>query len=231
MLEKLVADDPGVRSRPYLAIAYASILYQLEFYEAAAIHLEQWLDFRQIEPLAWYEAASWLKVRAQSILAGYADQWLIRANGAALVRNEYLKNQERLRKGLKDHLWKKPYFAALLDEQNGRDAGRLYRKPEYCELGKSSDVTLWRYLFSSYVSTEARYAYARINHPEYKGFWMVLKRELSKLASLDLSCIQEGGTPSPLVAHAEILGLLGSNAISYAKMKDSEFKDEGKFRW
>ncbi len=218
-LRLFVADD-ALDTRPYFAIAYASLMAQLGQYETAAYILDGWLD-RQKARLGGSGKVvdDWFQLRIRSILAAYFEEWLLKqgSSAATAFRNEHLKNLDVLRTSL-EGLLVKPGFLAEKTGRSAREAAE-FRVPGACaESIVEPQRRLWRRLLSSYISMELTHIQNRLRHPYYLSkFVESTNSDIGRLVDLDLSCLSE--YPPPALVYAQILDSYALNIVQYAKAK------------
>jgi hypothetical protein len=217
-LRLFVADD-GLETRPYFAIAYASLMAQLGQYETAAAILDRWLD-RQKARLGsgGNVVEDWFALRARSIFAAYFEEWLLKqgSSAATAFRNEHLENLSVLRTVL-EGLLVKP--GLLKTTRRAAKEAVVFRVPGACNASKAeAELDLWRRLFSSYISMELTHIQNRLRHPDYMSkFVESTNADILRLVDLDLSCLSKY-PPSDLV-YAQILDSYALNAVQYARAK------------
>jgi hypothetical protein len=220
----------GLATRPYFAIAYASIMAHLGQYEAAGAILDGWLQLRS-NPLApssdWETGERWLDTRARSILAAYGEEWLrketVKEGGApTTLFNEHIENLRALRVDLYRRMIGAKFFKNVSDDLK-KKIDITFKKSGSCA-AEGPDVRRYRALFNSYVSVEVTYVQATLRHPDYeKRFAETTTSELNRLVNLDLSCIPDRSDLD--LYYAQILESFARNTVKYSQARakiDSE---------
>jgi hypothetical protein len=205
--------------RPYFAILHASLLAQLGQYQASGAILDDWLINKTSRKNTknWKAADDWFELRARSVLAAYTEEW-IGSNEASVtteLRNEHLKNMDILRAGLRRLFPASGYFATLLDSAT-RQSAIEYITPGVCRY-RDEDASLWRKLFTSYITIEVTYDQNTLLYPiaDYDANYAEETTDsLRALVNLDLSCVTDD--VDGRVLYGQILEAYARNAILYS---------------
>jgi hypothetical protein len=226
-LKLFVADD-GLETRPYFAVAHASLMAQLGQYAAAAAILNGWLDRQKARSGDNLDVVKgWYEIRARSILAAYFEEWLLKqgTSAATAFRNEHLKNLGILRKSLEE-LLVKPGF--LLKKASRTDAETVsFEVRNACGVDEvEARRDLWRQIFSSYISMELTHIQNRLRHPDYKLKYVEsTNTDIIRLVNLDLSCLSK--YPPPAQVYAQFLDSYALNMVQYVTAKkDTETTED-----
>jgi len=220
-LSLFVADN-ALETRPYFAIAYASLLVQLGQYAAAVAVLDSWLD-KQRKRLDGKSdiVEGWFEIRVRSILAAYFEEWLLKQGTSAprAYRNEHLENMGILRTNLQNVLFNVSFPLTRKDDP--------FKPPGPCTSTANHLLGLSQRLFASYVTTALTHIQNRLHHPDYKSDYLVQTDvDIEVLLSVDLSCLPKDPQP-PLLIYAQILDAYALNMVQYVRAtKDVISSDE-----
>lgn len=227
------AQDPhGLEALPYFAIARASIMTQIGEHEAAAAILDDWLrkrrDFnaagerkKQLDADEVLRAReSWLALRVRTQLVAFVEEWLEddAASTATVVQSEHLDNLRAASDGLRGRLLRADFFRGLDTSCTGR-CEPVFKRPAECTSDEPAErLSLWRKLYSSYVTMEATYVQRALEHPDYQArFAETVNEQARRLVHLDLSCgIDE---PRPEVVYGQSLLAFAQNGVSYSRLR------------
>jgi hypothetical protein len=215
-LGQFVAEE-GWQTRPYFAIAQASVMAQLGEYTAAANILDDWLQqYKTASAGHSTSIGNWFEIRVRSMLAAYFEEWLLKLGDAAAtsLREEHLKNLGLLRVALGELVAKRGLPVVSKTDVNP-DKSIAFEVPGPCTMNNTSpDLELSRQLFSSYVSMELTHIQNRLRHPKYKEKYVeTTNADITRLTKLDLSCLS-AYPPSDLV-YAQILDSYALNNVQY----------------
>jgi hypothetical protein len=214
-LQNFLQSD-GVEGRPYFVIGYASILAQLTQYTAAGAVLDGWLQRRSKRTSAesWPLADDWFDIRVRSTLAAYMEEW-IRKQGSTpptKVLDVHIENLNRLLDYLQTRLSRTAFFAKIDAALQNQKETEL-KWPGKCK-SSEPELEIWRRLFETYVSLQLTRVQAALLHFNYRQFSDETTGELTRLASIDLSCIPE--MASAEIYAAQIMESFARNAMMYA---------------
>jgi len=231
-------DPANLTDRPYFAIVLASTMAQLGRYEAAASVLDDWLRQQNIKdagPDRQKEygrqpelriSDEWYALRARSMLAAYAEEWLAKDDTRAptVVQDEHLKNLEAYKNGLKRLLMKADFFQEMEKKcTDGCDV--VFRRPGECSSNEpSAKLAQWRQLYTGYITADATYIDRSLKNPDYSHkFAETCNREAERLVNFDMSC--GAASPKQKTIYAQSLLTFARNAVRYASFRsetDSE---------
>jgi hypothetical protein len=229
-LRLFVADD-GLETRPYFAIAHASLMAQLAQYTTAAAILDGWLDRQKVRLGENFDTANdWFALRTRSILAAYFEEWLLKqgTSAATAFRNEHLKNLSILRAALEERL-AKPRFLSMRNARNVEEPS-VFKIPGACAADETDPrLDLWRRLFSSYISMELTHVQNRLRHPDYKLKYVEsTNADIVRLVNFDLACLSK--YPPPALVYVQILDSYALNIVQYANARKDTASTEDKER-
>ncbi len=232
-LGQFVADE-GWETRPYFAIAHASLMAQLGEYTAAANILDDWLKRLTARSGSGSNPMrDWFEVRARSMLAAYFEEWLLKLgdSAATVLREEHLNNLGKLRVALGEQVAKQRFpVVSKVDVEPGKTIA--FEVPGPCTIDKPiPGLELWRQLFSSYVSMELTHVQNRLRHPKYKQRYVeTANADIIRLTKLELSCLSR--YPESGLVYAQILDTYALNNVQYVDAnKESISSDEKERRY
>ncbi|KYK46318.1 hypothetical protein A1D31_32655 [Bradyrhizobium liaoningense] len=216
------ASDNALETRPYFAIAHASLLAQLGQYAAAAAVFDDWLTRQQKRAgPAPNKVEQWFEIRVRSMFAAYFEEWLLKLSNSTptAYRNEHLRNMDVLRGSLRDIL------SASSTLQ--KDTGGGLRLPGPCT-SSDKNLPLLRRLLGTYVTTEMTHIQNRLHHWEYPKYYLeTTDSDIERLARLDLSCLPSA-PQTPSLVYAQILDAYALNAVQYVKTKKDALDNQEK---
>jgi hypothetical protein len=226
---------------PYAAIAYASVMAQLEYYEAAALTLDEWITDH---PASRTDiAAQWTVLRARFALGVFVEEWIRSRDGGLALRQYHVDNLKEIMTGLAD-------FAAIagLERMNNQydlkidmlgasqagddgncsmpermttvldslDADRA-GAAKAASSGKPDSRTreatdILLNLYESYISAQSTYVDNFLKHTLLKvRSATIVDGRMKRLIRLDLKCIKPDNRPE---MRAEILERHARNEIN-----------------
>ncbi|MBR1171760.1 hypothetical protein [Bradyrhizobium liaoningense] len=216
------ASDNALETRPYFAIAHASLLAQLGQYAAAAAVFDDWLTKQQKRAgSAPNKVERWFEIRMRSMFAAYFEEWLLKLSNSTptAYRNEHLRNMDLLRGSLRDIL---SASSTLLKETGGG-----LKQPGPCT-SSDKNLLLLRRLLGTYVTTELTHIQNRLHHWEYPKYYLeTTDTDIERLARLDLSCLPSA-PQAPSLVYAQILDAYALNAVQYVKTKKDTLDSQEK---
>lgn len=216
------ASDNALKTRPYFAIAHASLLAQLGQYAAAAAVFDDWLTKQQKRTgPAPNKVEQWFEIRTRSMFAAYFEEWLLKLGNSTptAYRNEHLRNMDVLRGSLRDIL---SASSTLLKETSGG-----LKQPGPCT-SSDKNLLLLRRLLGTYVTTELTHIQNRLHHWEYPKYYLeTTDTDIERLARLDLSCLPSA-PQAPSLVYAQILDAYALNAVQYVKTKKDRLDSQEK---
>lgn len=218
-------ESGGVKNRPYVPIAYSSILAQLGRHAAAAAILDDWLRrYRDAAPEGPH-VNEWLALRARAILAVYLEEWVALEDAQATraptaLRNEHLRNLIAVINGFKGLLRESDFFEGL--ENDSLRPEMRFRRPGKCASHEEpKKLDYWRNLYTSYISMEVTYVMTALRDPAYEEISAeALNTEVARLARFDLSCGAD--RPDPKIMYAQALEAFARNGLQYSGIHAEE---------
>jgi hypothetical protein len=235
-LRSFAQNQEEFKAQPYHAIILASVMAQLGQYASAAAILDGWIhsqlklkeeeflhDRKEYPTSPRRAEEDWLTLRARSFFAVYVEEWLQRDGKRApiLAQNQHLENLQAIRAGFKSRLLKAHFFREL-DEACKEGCVPVFKRPGECPVaeGASPKFSLWRSLYTSYVSMEFTYIDRALRHPDYATKYAELVNdEASRLADYDMSC--GARHPKPETIYAQSLLGFARSAVQYDGVRAS----------
>ncbi len=163
--DKIDLDDAG--KRPYISMAYAGLLAQLGYYEAASLALHNWLESpKRTQYPVWYVE------RARFALGIYLEEWIRSQSESAplALRQYHIDNLDQIVSIMK-HL---PAVAAI-DKLSGDykfNVGILGATQsgdqDVCSLSNGQEGILLSKLYESYLGALSTFVDNALKHPTYK---------------------------------------------------------------
>jgi hypothetical protein len=202
--------DTGFRSRPYAAIAQASLLMHLESYEAGLSRLHQWIDeYERDNGLDNYGMIAvgknpykvWYAIRARASYYIYMNLWISRDDSKApdIVRDLHLANLQRYLQLLRLF----PPAAKALDELNFKKHD--FESDNYRTV--AIDMPVCKYpddkeasIIYSYLATGNLFAYHALRHRDYDAYSGQVRQIVKHSVNVDTSCIAANYPPGTAAA-------------------------------
>jgi hypothetical protein len=224
--------DTGFRSRPYVAIAQASLMFQLERYEAAMSPLYEWINdyesYHRFDTAGTLQLGKdahkvWYAIRARSVLYIYMDSWLSNrsTNAPDIVRDYHLANLQRYLELLRLF----PPAVRIFQELN---KSRKYdlEKDGYKTIAIDAPICGFdNYeagLILTQLATGTLYAYHALNSRDYGNHEATVRKIVGDAMNADTSCIAYHYSPAYAAAfRSEALELQAQILMKDAAKKKS----------
>jgi hypothetical protein len=202
--------ESGFESRPYVAIAHASLMVQLGQQEAGISRLYEWvdkyerdnnLDSPQIVALGKNAYKVWYAIRARSLLFTYMDRWLSHLDEKTpdIVRDLHLANLQRYLELLRlfppaVQVLKK-LDVKKYDLEGGKYTTVATDFPA-CEYDGDYETAI----IFSHLATGNLFAYHALRHRKYDDYSSYVRKIVRDAMNVDTSCIAKKYSPEDATA-------------------------------
>jgi hypothetical protein len=206
----LRSKDTSFESRPYVAIAHASLMVQLGQQEAGISRLYEWvdkyerdnnLDGPQIVALGKNAYKVWYAIRARSLLFTYMDRWLSHLDEKTpdIVRDLHLANLQRYLELLRLFPPAVQVLKKLDVKKYDLEAAKYTTVATdfpACEYDGDYETAI----ILSHLATGNLFAYHALRHRKYDDYSSHVRKIVRDAMNVDTSCIAAKYSPEDATA-------------------------------